>query len=127
MKENTFTNELALYRSEPINFMDKYFSVQFSLNDMGASYIFKLRNISLNGVCILVKEDSAVLKHLKIGDMLDMKYNLRRSQGSTKPLKTLIRGISKNPKNLFMGHSLVELSIIEQHDKLLWFSEKQNK
>ena len=119
MKENTFTNELALYRSEPINFMDKYFSVQFSLNDMGPSYIFKLRNISLNGVCILVKEDSAVLKHLKIGDMLDMKYNLRRSQGSTKPLKTLIRDISKNPQNLFMGHSLVELSIIEQHDKLL--------
>lgn len=67
----------------------------------------------------MVKKDSTVLKYLMVGDVLDMKYISRESPGSADPLKTRINNISKNPQDLFMGHSLVELSVIEQHDKLL--------
>jgi len=90
MNENIFTNELARNRPESRNFMDKYFGVQFSLNEKGPSYIFKLRDISLNGLCILVKKDSAVLKHLKVGDILNMEYNPPESSGSNKIFKTRI-------------------------------------
>ena len=61
-----------------------------------------------------------------VGDILDMKYIPRKSPGSADSFKTLIKNISKNPQDLFMGHSLIELSIIEQQGNLLWFSEKQN-
>lgn len=99
--------------------MDKYFSVQFSLNDKGPSYIFKLRDIFLNRLCILVKNDSAVLKHLMVGDILDMEYIPRKSPGSADSLKTLIKNISKNPQDLFTEHSLIELSIFEQQGDII--------
>jgi len=66
MEESIVTNYSAGSRFESRTILDKYFSVQFSLNGMGPTYLFKLRDISLNGICILVKEDSAVLKHLKV-------------------------------------------------------------
>ena len=65
MEESIVTNYSAGSRSESRTILDKYFSVQFSLNGMGPTYLFKLRDISLNGICILVKEDSEGYKALK--------------------------------------------------------------
>lgn len=92
--------------------LDNYYSVQFSLNDMGPIYLFKLRNISLSEPCILVKEDSSVFEQLEVGDILDMKFNTMELSVPNKLLKTKI--ISKNSHDLFTGHSLVGLSIIEE-------------
>ena len=92
--------------------LDNYYSVQFSLNDMGPIYLFKLRNISLSEPCILVKEDSSVFEQLEVGDILDMKFNPMELSVPNKLLKTKI--ISKNSHNLFTGHTLVGLSIIEE-------------
>lgn len=92
--------------------LDNYYSVQFSFNDMGPIYLFKLRDISLNGPCILVKEDSSVYKQLKVGDILHMEYNPTGLSVPNKLLKTQI--VSKNSHNRFTGHSLVGLSIIEE-------------
>jgi hypothetical protein len=114
MEESIVTNYSAGSRSESRTILDKYFSVQFSLNGMGPTYLFKLRDISLNGICILVKEDSAVLKHLKVGDILNMEYNPPKSSGSNKIFKTRIEYISKNHQNCFTGHFLVGLSIIDK-------------
>lgn len=119
MNENTTINNPTGSRPESVNFLDKYFYVQFSISSTEPIYIFKLRSNSTNGLFVLAREDSAVLKHLKVGDIVNMRYNTLESLNSTKPLKTLIRSISKNPKNLYMGHSLIELSITEQYDKLL--------
>ncbi|UCD91276.1 MAG: hypothetical protein JSW04_07630 [Desulfobacterales bacterium] len=114
MKENTAINNPTGIRYESVNFLDKYFSVQFSINSMEPTYLFKLRYNSLNRLFILVREDSAVLKHLKTGDIVDMKYNTLGSSNSTKPLKTLIRDISKNPQRSFTEHFLVGLYIIDE-------------
>ena len=85
--------------------------MQFFLNDKGPSYLFKLRNISSNEPCILVKQDSPVFKELKVGDILDMEYNQPESLGPSTLFKTQIT--SKIPHDRYTGHSVVELSIID--------------
>jgi hypothetical protein len=95
--------------SRPI--LDQYYSVQFSFSRMDPAYLFKLRNLSDNGLCILVKKDSTVFGQLKEGDVLDMEYNPTEPSAPIKIFKTQIK--SKNCFDRFKGHSLVELAIIE--------------
>jgi hypothetical protein len=73
MKEKTIFNRSAGRNSKSRTILDKFYSVQFFLNDMGPTCLFKLRHIPLNGLCILPKEDSSVLKELKDGDIIDVK------------------------------------------------------
>lgn len=112
MGEKNSANNMAEIKAVSRYILDNYYSVQFSLNDMGPIYLFKLRNISLSEPCILVKEDSSVFEQLEVGDILDMKFNPMELSVPNKLLKTKI--ISKNSHNLFTGHSLVGLSIIEE-------------
>ena len=99
-------------RSESNILLNEYYSVQFTFNDMGPTYLFKLRDMPLNGLCILIKEDSSVFNQLEVGDILNMEYNPPGSSDSSKPLKTQIT--SKNSQGSFTGHSLVGLSIVDQ-------------
>ncbi|HSQ85323.1 MAG TPA: hypothetical protein VLM43_11430 [Desulfobacterales bacterium] len=112
MGEKNSANNMVESRAVSKYILDNYYSVQFSLNDMGPIYLFKLRNISLSEPCILVKEDSSVFEQLEVGDILDMKFNPMELSVPNKLLKTKI--ISKNSHDLFTGHSLVGLSIIEE-------------
>jgi hypothetical protein len=100
--------------SESRNMLKKYYSVQFHLSGMDEVYLFKLRDIPLNGLCILVKEDSPVLNKLKIGDILNMEYNPPESSDSPKLLKTQVA--SKISYERSTGHSLVGLSIIDNQN-----------
>jgi len=111
MNKDSATSNLAESKDESRTILDNYYSVQFSLSKMDPAYLFKLRDISNNGLCILVKQDSTVFRQLKEGDILDMEYNPTESSGPTKLLKTQIT--SKNCYDRFKGHSLVELSIID--------------
>jgi len=115
MEEKLVSNNLIGNKYDSGTILDEFYSVQFSLNGKGPRYIFKLRNTSLNGPCILVNKDSSVFKQLKVGDILNMEYNQMGSFDSS-ILKTQIN--SKNSHNCFNGHSLVGLSIIEeQHEQ----------
>jgi len=111
VEEKTTVDNFTEIRSELRTILDKYYSVQFSLRKMDPVYLFKLRNISDNGLCILVKQDSSVFRQLKEGDILDMEYNPKEFSGPTKLFKTQIK--SKNGYDRFKGHSLVELFIID--------------
>jgi len=110
---NESVNDLAECQSEAKSLLDEFYSVQFFLNDKGPTYLFKLRDISSNGPCILVKHDSFVHKKLKVGDILDMEYNQPESLGG-KLFKTQIA--SKNSHDHYTGHSIVELSIIDNQN-----------
>ena len=103
--------------SEPKNMLKKYYSVQFYLNGIDEAYLFKLRDIPLNGLCILVKENSPVHKKLKIGDILNMEYHPPESSDSPKLLKT--RVASKTSYDRSTGHSLVGLSIVDNQNRHL--------
>ena len=108
---NEKVNDLVECKSEAKTILEEYYSVQFFLSDTGPTYLFKLRNISSNGPCILVKQDSSVFKELNVGDILDMEYNPSESLGAGRLLKTQIA--SKNSHDRYTGHSIVELSIID--------------
>ena len=91
---------------------DQYHSVEFSIKGIELSYQFKIWNTANMSMCVLVKEDSAILPRLKVGDTLDMKFYSGASSDPTDSLKTTIRHISKD-EGRFRGHYLVALEILE--------------
>jgi len=100
-------------RSKPRSIIDRYYSVEFSVSGSTYSYQFKIWDISPKGICVLVKEDSGLLNHLKVGDILDLKYYTTDSSRPVEYLKTEIRHITKDEKGRFKGLYLVGLSILE--------------
>jgi len=111
---NQSVNDLAECRSEAKTILDGFYSVQFFLNGKEPYYQFKLRNNSSNRPCILVKRDSSVFTELKVDDILDMEFNQPESLGFGKIIKAQIT--SKNSHDCYTGHSIVELSIIDNLD-----------
>ena len=103
-------------RSEPRSIIDQYHSVEFSLHDCAFTYQFKIWDISTKGICVLVKEDSDLLNHLKVGDILDLKYYTTDSSKPTEYLKTEIKHITKDDTGRFKELYLVGLSISESRD-----------
>ena len=107
---NHNANDLDGCGLEAKTILNGYYSVQFYLDGKGPSYLFRLRKKTSSKPYILVKKDSFVFNALKVGDILDMEYNQPESLGSGKLFKTLIT--SKIPHDHYIGHSIIELSII---------------
>jgi hypothetical protein len=120
---NKSVDDFSECRDEAKTILDEFYSVQFFLSDKEILYQFKLRNISSNGSCILVKKDSPVLTELQVGDILDMEYSKPGSLDDSEFFKTQIT--SKNSHDRFKGHSLVELTIID--NKNLQITSLKNK
>ena len=57
-------------RSEDRRIVNKYYTVEFLVNDIKLEYRFKIWDISSNGISLLVDEDSDLLNYLKVGDIL---------------------------------------------------------
>ena len=88
-------------------------SVEFIPGNSSILYQFKLRDFSSKGFGIIVKKDSKVLKLLKKGDILDMKYHPEEKTASPVSHKTQIKHISDPDPGTFKGHMLVGLLILE--------------
>ena len=112
MKKYRKVEESAVERrSEVRTLVDKYFSVEFSKKGLDNLYQFKIWNISSKGVCILVREDSDIMNHLSVGDILDMKYYPAEESSPAEYSKTEITHITKDEQGRFRGHFLVGLTI----------------
>jgi len=94
--------------------IDDYYSVEFAVSRELPVHQFRVRDMSPWGHGILVKEDSAVLKHLVVGDVLEMKYNPAKPLGPSKYLKTEIRHITRLDQGRYKGHYHVGLLILEK-------------
>ena len=100
--------------SFPIN--DQYSSVEFSTSKTEPNHLYKIRGMSPSGLCILVKEGSAVLNHLKVGAIMEMKcYQPKKAKGP-ELIKTKIKHITKNDLGRYKGNYLVGLSVIENRN-----------
>jgi hypothetical protein len=73
---------------------------------------FKIWDITLKEKCVLVKEDSDFLNHLKAGDILDLKYYSADVSHPIEYLKTEIKHIGKDDHGRFKGLYLVRLLIV---------------
>jgi hypothetical protein len=110
--QNTY--EAGERRSQARSAVDQYTILEFSAEGLANVYQFKIWNISPLGIGVLVTHDSEVLKHLKVGDILDMKYYRQELSEQPEQLKTEIKHITKDNQGKFKGNYLVGLSIIEK-------------
>lgn len=104
-------------RSEPRELLNLYHSVEFCFRSPGPIYQFKLRNVSSRGLCILVKENSAVMQQLQVGDIIDMQYRTPETPTLANALKTRIRHISREGSGRYKHHFLVGLSVVEEGEQ----------
>ena len=74
--------------------LDRYYSVEFKAGNCGDVYQFKLRDLSPQGLAIWVRQDSAALLHLKVGDTLLMKLYPPDQEGYPFRLQAEVRHIS---------------------------------
>ena len=98
--------------------INDYYSVEFSIKKTPFLFQFKIWSKSPEGMSILVRKSSLVLKHLKVGQTLIMRYYrngvLDYSSGDvsnpiiTESLKTVIKGISSFGKR----HCSIVFSIL---------------
>ncbi|MFC1494800.1 hypothetical protein ACFL6W_05935 [Thermodesulfobacteriota bacterium] len=86
-------------------------SVEFSVSAVDLAYQFKVRETSISGLSILVREDSAILAHLEEGMILEMKYYPTDRSENPQILKTKIMHITKSHSKSLKGHCLVGLQL----------------
>jgi hypothetical protein len=88
---------------------DQHQSVEFSVDDIGVPYRFRIWHIHPHSNAILIRTDSNILSHLQVGARLKMKYY---SPGEAFPdgvRETTIKEISREEEGRFKGHCLVDL------------------
>jgi hypothetical protein len=100
-------------RSEHRRIVEEYYSVEFSIFGVEMTYQFKIWNISTKGLCVLVRPESDILKHLKVGETIQMKFCRDDASKQADFINTKIHHITKDDTGKFRGHYLVGLSIAQ--------------
>lgn len=104
-------------RSEDRRIVNKYYTVEFLVNDIRLEYRFKIWDISSHGISLLVDEDSDLLNYLKVGDVIYLRYHTDKSLKPVDYVKTSIRHISREAVEHINGCCVVGLSILQDRDK----------
>ena len=110
-------NQNSLHDGEsPKRPPEHFHSVEFSLSSPRPIYQFKLWRTEPDHVFLLVKDNSILLKHLKVGNILPMKYHCGGSAFETSVCNTQIERITNERQGRFRGHHRVELAIVPLED-----------
>lgn len=91
---------------------EHFHSVEFVLQSPHPIYQFKLWRSERNRAFLLIKDSSTLLKHLKVGNILPMKYHYDGSALDTEVCDTQIEKIVNEEQGRFRGHHRVELAIV---------------
>jgi hypothetical protein len=100
-------------RAEERTLVGKYYSVEFLIKGLDMTYQFKILDISPGGMCILVREDSDAIGHLKVGEVFKMKYYPTELLSPVDYFETRVRHVTKDQEGRFQGHFMIGLSILE--------------
>jgi integration host factor subunit alpha len=78
-------------------------------------YVFKLKDISENGTCFIVKEDSSLLRNIQVGQEIDIQISLSEDNSvSTVFQRSKIMHITRPGENRFKGHLLIGVRILSR-------------
>ena len=77
-------------------------------------YLFKVKDSSQNGFCLLIKEDSDILKHIHVGQVLNIRSNTEEKMKPVEILLSEIKHITNKGKGSYKGHQLVGLKILDK-------------
>ena len=112
MAEESNEKSAAERRTEPRKKADQYHSVEFNLGGTVPIYQFGLRDISEKGACILVKEDSAILEHIEVGQVLYLKFYELGIYNPATNLKSEIRHITAGSPGENEGLVMIGIRIL---------------
>ena len=98
---------------QPVFIGDQFTSVEFRIQSMGTIYLSKLWNSDAGDLCFLIKDGSAVLKHLSIGDEFDARFMTSSAPLAPEEIRTRIHGIHLETEGRFKGHYLVGLAPVD--------------
>ena len=79
-------------------------------------YQFRVTDVSPEGAGLLVKEDSAFLNLIKVGQIVDSDFLSPKGTNPSGMYKAQIKHISKPAKGRNQGHRIVGISILEKND-----------
>ena len=113
---NDTTHQKDKNRSELRTIVDRFYSVELSIEALEPIYQFRIWNLSQKGMCVLVKEGSAILDHIAVGKVFKMKYYPTELLGPIEYLETEVKHITKDDGGRFKGHYMVGLSILEKQE-----------
>jgi hypothetical protein len=113
MAEEVSAIHLSDRRAEPRHQLQRFHSVEMKIASLPI-YLFKLKDVSANGACFKVKEESAILEHLKVGQMLNMRYHAEDETEPSEVFKSEIKHITKALEKPHKGHYLVGIIIREK-------------
>ena len=110
--ENTDNGKRSEYRSTTTR--DYRMEIKF----VGVPiYQFRLINVTNDGASILVKDDSAFLEMIEVGQIADANFISPEGSNPSGPNKIQVKHISKLDTNMYKGHRLVGISILDKLDQ----------
>jgi hypothetical protein len=74
----------------------------------------KLRDSSLHGACLVVKKESAMMKHLAVDQTLNIRFHTADRSSPAGIFKSEVRHITEGSPGRFDNHYLVGVKIIER-------------
>lgn len=75
-------------------------------------YEVKIKDRSAGGAAILIKKDSLLLNHLRVGKTISVKYYLGDRSKAVGPFKATIAHLTQLEQGRFKGHFSAGLSIV---------------
>jgi hypothetical protein len=115
MEKYSLSYEMDEKKADPEILKDLFYSVEFPVNGYKYNYQCKLRKNGFESIFVLVKENSAILNGLTVGNILKMKYYRTDSADPPESFDTEIKYITKNDSGRFKGHYLMGLDILYGH------------
>jgi hypothetical protein len=92
-------------------------SISFKPPGSDWEYQIKLRDFSASGLGLLVKEDSALLKYIRVGDVFSVNYHEDSDPMTVRAQTVKIRHISFPASGMPEKHMIVGLSFFEQESE----------
>ena len=89
-------------------------SISFKPPGSDWEYHIKLRDFSASGLCLLVKEDSNLLKYIRVGDIFSVNYHENSDPMAVRTQTVQIRHISFPASGIPEKHMIVGLSFFNE-------------
>ena len=114
MTEVIYTDKWKINKSDEQIFSNNYHYVEMRPKKTLPIYQFKLRQQpNFNGVYVLIRDNSEILKYLKSGQKVDILYHPKKDDSPVEKFKTQIINIVKREHGRLKGHFKVTLSIVD--------------
>lgn len=98
-------------RTEKREVIKQFYSVEIAIDGAGHINQFVIYDMSASGLCLLVREDSSLLKRIKVGEKYRMKYYPVNLLDQVKFIDTKICHITRSANSSLAGHYMVGLSL----------------